>query len=80
MAGDDHEYVTNTVETFCEVRAGDQVWRKFDAGQVANVFAVGHHGFKQVEFDNAAQPDIAAATRKLQRQRRSPGPGADNCD
>ena len=79
MTGYDHEKITNASEAFFEVRTSNKVFRKLDAGEIANVFAVRHHSLEQVELKDTTEADIAARPGELQRQRRPPGTGANDC-
>jgi len=79
MTGHDHEKITNASKAFSEVRTSNKVCGKLDAGEIANIFAVRDHGLEQVELNDAAEANVAARSRELQRQRRSPGTGADDC-
>ena len=78
MTGNHHENIAHAVETFLEIRTSEEVWRKCDAREIPNVFAVCAHCLQQVELNDAAEANVAARPGELQRQRRSPGTGADN--
>ena len=68
----DDEDVANAIEAIIQIRIGAQVWGERDVRQVALVFAVLDHRLKQIEFDNAAKPDLAADACELQREGRTP--------
>ena len=78
MTGYDYEKITNARKTFSEVRTSNKVFGKPDAGEIANIFAVRHHGLEQVELEDATEAYVAARSSELQRQRRSPGTGAND--
>ncbi len=78
MAGYHDEYVAYSLKTVTELGMSRQVVRKFDSGEIANIFAVRDHRFQQVELDDAAEPNITARARKLKSQRRPPGTCADH--
>ena len=78
MAGYYDKNVAYAFKTVAEVRVGRQVVRKFDSGEIPNIFTVCDHRFEQVELDNATEPNITTRARELQGQRRSPGTRADN--
>jgi len=79
VAGHGHENVAHAIDTTREIRVGAQVRGKADARKVSLVLAVRNHGLEKVKLDDSAEPDVTAGTRKLQRQRGSPGTGADDC-
>jgi len=78
VAGHDDENISCALETSFEVWVCDEVGRKADAWKIAGVFTIGRHGLEQVEFEQSAQAHVASTAGKLQRQRRSPGTGADD--
>ena len=78
VTGHGNEDVTHTIETARKIRVGAQVRRKAGAWQVPLVLAVRNHGLEKVELDDTAEPNVTTGTRKLQRQRGSPGTGADD--
>ena len=72
--------IAGIAEALLKVGTNNQVCREADTRKVASVFTVGHHSLKQINLINPTEPYLKAATRKLQCQRRAPGPGADNRD
>ena len=78
MTRNDDENVAYAGQTLPEIRTGDQVGWKLNAGQITNILAILHHRLQQVELNHTTKADVAARTSELQRQRRSPGTGADN--
>jgi hypothetical protein len=65
MTGNHHENIACTVQAITEIRTNDQTRRKLDAREIANIFALRHHGLKQVEFDNPAKTNITARACEL---------------
>src|SRR5210317_2021941 len=78
VAGYGNENVAHAIETTREIRVGAQVRGKADTRKVPFVLAVRNHGLEKVELDDTAEPDVTTSTRKLQRQRSSPGTRADD--
>ena len=65
MAGNHHKQITHTVKAISQFRASNQVWRKPDARKIANVFAIRHHGGKQVQLNDPAEPNLSTRTGEL---------------
>lgn len=65
MTGDHHKKITHAIKTFSQIRASNKVWRKLDARKVASVFAVRHHGLKQVQLNDPAKPDASTGACEL---------------
>ena len=80
MTGYNDKNVANTVEALLKAGISREILRKLNAGQVTDVFPIHHHRLKQVQFEDTTESDARAGARKLQRQRRSPGTGADHRD
>ena len=78
MAWHNDKNIAHTIEACFEIRICFQVWWKAGPGKIASVLAIFRHGLEQVELEDATQPYVAATTGKLQRQRRAPGPGAND--
>lgn len=78
VAWHDNKNIAYAVEACLEIRVGFQVWWKTGPGEITGVLAIFGHGLEQVELEDATQSYVAAATGKLQRQCRAPGPGANN--
>ena len=79
MTGYHHQNIAHAGQAFTEIRTSNEIRWKCDTREVTNIFAVRHHGLQQVEFNDATEADIAARPGELQRQRRSPGTGANDC-
>ncbi len=79
MAGYHYQNIAHAGQAFTEVRTSNKVFGKPDAGEIPNIFAVRHHGLEQVELEDATEAYVAARPGELQRQRRSPGTGANDC-
>ena len=80
MTGYHYKNIAHAGQAFAEVRTSDEVRWKRDTREITNVFTVRYHSLQQVDLKDAAEADVAARSGKLQRQRRSPGTGADDCD
>ena len=80
MAGYDNKDVAGGGYAIGQVGTGDQVFGELNSRQVTYVLAVGDHVLEQVKLDNATEAYVVATARELQRQRRAPGPGANNGD
>jgi len=71
------QYIADIREALAQVWNRFEIRREFRIRKVAGVDAIARNRF---ELRFVAPPDsyITAAARKLQRQRRAPGPGADD--
>ncbi len=77
VAGYGDEDIACTLKALLELRVCNQVRGEAGAGKVASIFTRGRHGRQLIQLEQAPQPDIATAARKLQGQRGTPGTGAN---
>jgi hypothetical protein len=74
----DYKNVAYAFQAFPNIRAHREVVGERDTRQVTLVLSILDHLFEQVELDDTAKSDVTTGARKLKRERRSPGTGADN--
>ena len=79
MAGHGDEDIVDAVQTFFKRSNRLQVVREGSAGEVTSVAFFLGHAFELFAVA-APKSNLTTATRKLQRQRGSPGAGADDRD